>query len=62
MAKALGALRATALFRDETLFRLFSRSWPEFDAQSEIDALAELGMEGELGRIAGVTDGGDNAA
>ena len=56
VAKALGALRATALFRDETLIRLFSRFWPEFDAQSEIDALAELGMEGELGRIAGVTE------
>lgn len=50
-AKALAALRATGLLSDESLIRLFARFVPDFDAQAEIDRLAELNLD-MVGRVA----------
>lgn len=44
-AKALAALRATGLLADESLIRLFARFVPDFDAQTEIERLAALGLD-----------------
>lgn len=41
IAKALVALKATGLFRDETLLRIFAMLYPDFDATAEIEALAQ---------------------
>lgn len=41
IAKALVALKATGLFQDETLLRMFAMMVPEFDANAEIEALAD---------------------
>lgn len=51
-ARALAALRATGIFADETLIRLFGRFVPDFDTQAEIDRLAELGLD-MASRVAG---------
>lgn len=56
-AKALAALRMTGLFVDETLVRLFARFVPDFDAQAEIDNLAQLGAD-MAGRVADNATGG----
>lgn len=40
-AKALAALRMTALFTDETLLRMFSRFVPDFDVATELEALEQ---------------------
>lgn len=58
IAQAMVALKATGLFQDETLLRLFAMLYPEFDAAAEIEALlarvddmanrvATAGQEGE---------------
>lgn len=52
-AKALAALRATGLFADESLIRLFARFVPDFDAQAEIDRLAEMEPADMPARVAG---------
>ena len=41
IAKALVALKATGLFQDETLLRIFAMLYPDFDATAEIEALAQ---------------------
>lgn len=50
-AKALAMLRATGLFTDETLIRLFSRFVPGFDAEAELAALKQREAE-EMRRVA----------
>lgn len=40
-ARALAALRMTALFTDETLLRMFGRFVPDFDVATEIEALEQ---------------------
>jgi hypothetical protein len=40
-AKALATLRATGVFSDETLLRMFSRFVPDFDAEAELALLAK---------------------
>lgn len=51
-AKALTLLRASGLFSDETLLRLFSRFVPGFDVEAEIKALKEEAAQNEVARIA----------
>lgn len=41
IAKALVALKATGLFQDETLLRIFAMLYPDFDATAEIESLAQ---------------------
>lgn len=51
IAKALVALKATGLFQDETLLRLFAMLYPDFDAAAEIEALAARDVDDMAGRI-----------
>lgn len=55
MGKALVALKATGLFADDTLLRLFGQLVPGFDAEAEIVALAGRvdDMPGRIGAEAG---------
>lgn len=54
-AKAVVALRASGLFTDETLIRLFSQFVPDFDAEAEIEALQQQ-MTDEMSRVAANAD------
>jgi hypothetical protein len=55
ISKALLALRATGLFRDETLLHLFGSLYPDFDVEAELQALKEARPD-EIGRMAGEAD------
>lgn len=50
-AKALTMLRASGLFTDETLLRLFSRLVPGFDVEAELKALKDEVAQNEIARI-----------
>jgi hypothetical protein len=51
MGKAVAALKMTGLLTNETLLRLISRFLPDFDADAEIEALADERPD-EIGRMA----------
>ncbi len=55
IGKALLALQATGLFREETLLRLFGMVFPGFDVETELAALSS-GRPDEIGRMAAGAD------
>ena len=69
-AKALAALRATGVFSDETLLRMFSRFVPDFDAEAELallakrldDEMAAVAMNAAASMPAAGEDAGDDEA
>lgn len=56
IGKALVALQATGLFREESLLRLFGVAVPGFDVEAELEALTS-GRPDEIGRMAAEADG-----